>query len=195
MDIASINDRTLKVRAIVFDSGQVMWIPPVSLQTMCDVDVRLYPHDTQRCNITLGSWTNHAGSMNITIKADDYFTPLKVGNWRLVGNRTIRNEKIYDCCKDEIYPTITYELLLKRYNPMSCLAIKLPQGISFLLTLLSFWIPARCMKERLAVTTVAMLFAHATIYYIASEIGGSTAHTPYVGTWKRLFRLLIQKIR
>jgi len=163
-----------------------MWIPPVSLQTMCDVDVRMYPSDTQRCNITFGSWTNHAASMNLTVRPGgltDYETsmPITEGNWQLVSNRTIRQERVYACCKGEIYPSITYELLVKRHNPMSCLTIKLPQGISFLLTLLSFWIPASCLKGRLAVTAVAMLFAHGTIYYIANEVGGSTAHTPYAG--------------
>ncbi|XP_011688861.1 PREDICTED: fatty acid synthase-like [Wasmannia auropunctata] len=44
---------------IVFSTGDVLWVPPAQFIGLCDLDLRLWPFDTQVCNMTFGSWTYH----------------------------------------------------------------------------------------------------------------------------------------
>lgn len=41
---------------LVYEDGTVFWIPPSHFLAFCDMDLRLWPFDTQICELHLGSW-------------------------------------------------------------------------------------------------------------------------------------------
>ena len=49
----------------VDSDGNVMWLSPLVIKTMCRLNVRYFPYDAQICNITIGSWMYHGFEIDI----------------------------------------------------------------------------------------------------------------------------------
>jgi len=60
-------DMTLPMNhmAVVSYTGVIQWIPPISLETHCPIDLSYFPFDTQICKIKIGSWTYHEQSVSV----------------------------------------------------------------------------------------------------------------------------------
>ena len=57
---------TFDALAVIYSSGEVLWIPPARLTSMCKLDMTYFPFDVQECKIKIGSWTydgNQVGYM------------------------------------------------------------------------------------------------------------------------------------
>lgn len=185
--LTSATSLTANTNAIAFSNGKVMWVPPISMKTLCPVDVRHYPHDVHICNMTLGSWTFHDQLVNVSIAKKGMLegapdTRYNSG-WKLIGNKTIREERNYDCCKGQVYPSATLQLTFKRHNPVFCYAVVLPQIVSLLMTLSVFWIPAKSLKIRSGLAALAMGLSYGTINYMVEQVGSQTNQVPYAGEW------------
>ncbi|XP_064628674.1 neuronal acetylcholine receptor subunit alpha-7-like [Lineus longissimus] len=97
-------------------AGDVIWIPPVILNTACIFDYTYYPYDSQICDIKIGSWHHDGGKMNLTRGHDrvDISTYLKNNGWELVGSIPLKRNVIkYDCCP-ESYIDLTATFTIKR---------------------------------------------------------------------------------
>lgn len=44
-------------KAIVYNTGLVIWQPPAVYKSSCSIDVEYFPYDLQTCVLKLGSWT------------------------------------------------------------------------------------------------------------------------------------------
>lgn len=61
--------------------------------------------------------------------------------WDLVGNRGVRNVKIYECCKDTPYLDLKFFIRLKRKTAFYSFILLLPCALLSCLTLVIFWVP------------------------------------------------------
>lgn len=98
--------------------------------------------------------------------------------WVLVANRSMREARTYDCCKDQVYPSLTVELIIRRESTFACCTIRLPQFIAFVFIAISFFVPAK--GHRVMLLALAAILAQYTIYFVKQEVG-TTPSTPYVG--------------
>jgi len=156
-------------------------IPPMTMKTLCHVNLRRYPRDVHHCNITLGSWTFSANDLNITAEKYKEDPDDRVGDseWELKDTKITRIDKKYDCCPD-LYTTVTAEITIaRRKSSTFCYAILLPQTIAFLSTLVTFWLSPKHFKTRLMILGFSMFLCYATIHQVTSEIGIVTSGTPF----------------
>ncbi len=56
---------------LLYSSGLVFWIPPVTFKTACDMDYSYWPWDVQVCRIVIGSWTKSGDDIDILTSLDD----------------------------------------------------------------------------------------------------------------------------
>lgn len=189
-DLTKATSYAAATNAIAYSNGNIIWVPPITVKSLCDANTRHYPHDTQTCNLTFGSWTFQSQLVNISapegnllIQMDEFPQEIvKNGPWELVGNTTTRLDRIYSCCKGQIYPTNTLTLTLKRRNPAHCYTVVLPQAASLLLALLTFWIPGKKgLKNRILLAIVAISLSYASINYMLSDIGSTASGVPIAG--------------
>jgi len=101
--------------ALVYPTGKVLWIPPVTATVSCDMDFGAYPFDTQKCFFKFGSWTYHGYLLNVTLSMDtiDISNFGNHSGWQVVAEQATREDKIYPCCK-EPYPSVTFPIQLRR---------------------------------------------------------------------------------
>nr|CAD7262373.1 unnamed protein product [Timema shepardi] len=52
---------------IAYPNGNVLWVPPTQFLVFCELDLRLWPFDTQTCYMRLGSWTYDGDQVDIQI--------------------------------------------------------------------------------------------------------------------------------
>ncbi len=60
-----------KTRLIVYANGIVLWVPPTTLRTFCEVNMEEWPYDTQTCIINFGSWVYDGSKLNVTTNTDE----------------------------------------------------------------------------------------------------------------------------
>ena len=75
---------------IVSASGLVEWIPLGLFISSCELDIRWFPFDEQKCRLKFGSWTYDGSSINMTMRGGvegavnlDTYQPS--GEWFLKG--------------------------------------------------------------------------------------------------------------
>jgi len=59
-----------RVRVLIGHTGHVHWEPGGVFTTTCDIDVRYFPFDDQRCMIEFGAWAYYSARVNITSASD-----------------------------------------------------------------------------------------------------------------------------
>lgn len=134
----------------------------------CNVDVRWFPFDIQRCELKFGSWTYDGWLLDLQMSEADISGYMANGEWDLIGeygprfapkeNLTeqkspllsvaalpgvpgTRNEVFYDCCK-EPYPAVTFVVAIRRRTLYYALNLLIPCVLLSSMTLLIFVLPA-----------------------------------------------------
>ena len=64
--ISASNDLSLdsKFRVSVFSDGRIMWIPSVTWNTTCDMNLLFFPFDVQKCSVMMSSWIYSASLLD-----------------------------------------------------------------------------------------------------------------------------------
>ncbi|XP_053717814.1 cholinergic receptor, nicotinic, alpha 11 isoform X2 [Synchiropus splendidus] len=134
-------DSTFKTNVLVNSSGYAEYQPPGIFMSTCNVDVRWFPFDIQRCKLKFGSWTYDGWLLDLQVNDADISGYMANGEWDLIGVPGTRNELFYDCCK-EPYPDATYIVTIRRRTLYYALNLLIPCVLLSSMTLLIFVLPA-----------------------------------------------------
>ncbi|KAF8366410.1 unc-38 [Pristionchus pacificus] len=198
---------TISTKATLHYSGQVTWEPPAIFKSMCQIDVKWFPFDEQKCHLKFGSWTysvnlltldilendvdyqnelNEHGIMdNITVAEDgidlsDYYPSVE---WDIMSRVAKRRSKNYpSCCPQNAYYDITYYLELRRKPLFYTVNLVFPcVGISFL-TILVFYLPSDSGEK--VTLCISILVALTIFFLLLTEIIPATSITlPLIGKY------------
>ena len=70
---------------VIYEDGTVHWTPPTQFLALCDLDLRLWPFDTQNCHLRLGSWVYFGDQ--IDLQFFDSSTRTVAGDFDVSDNR------------------------------------------------------------------------------------------------------------
>jgi len=113
---------------VIRSNGHVIYVPPMMIKTHCNVNYEGWPFGEQNCTWKFGSWTYDKTDIDITAGATEYDESegtadttdiIKLDHFvdnsmiEIIGSDYIREEKGYDCCPDETYPSLTLSLQFK----------------------------------------------------------------------------------
>nr|ABS95448.1 nicotinic acetylcholine receptor alpha subunit [Ascaris suum] len=199
---------TISTKATLHYSGEVTWEPPAIFKSMCQIDVRWFPFDEQKCHLKFGSWTysedllvlelldgephyeletNEFGEVdNITIVDDgidlsDYYPSVE---WDIMSRVAIRRTKNYpSCCpQSDAYIDIMYYLELRRKPLFYTVNLVFPcVGISFL-TILVFYLPSDSGEK--VTLCISILVALTVFFLLLTEIIPATSISlPLIGKY------------
>ena len=56
---------------VIFNHGDVLWIPPAIYKSSCTIDVTYFPFDQQECKMKFGSWTFNGDQVLQTLLVAD----------------------------------------------------------------------------------------------------------------------------
>jgi len=108
--------------AIIYNTGKVLWIPPIPMKVYCQNDQKISPDPSDNyaleCSIKIGSWTYDGYHLNLTTYAGEEYMELSdmTRNSRYVVTSQAGDAletKYYDCCK-EPYVSMNYRFTIQK---------------------------------------------------------------------------------
>lgn len=150
-------DNTL---ALVYSTGQVLWVPPMTAQVSCNLSATWFPFDEQRCTLVFGSWTHDVSKIDLQIfDSPEESSAFSSSEWRLHGVHTERHVKKYPCCK-ELFPSVHVTLTMRRRACKYIVQYMLPMVSLTLMGLLTgALVPSSRADLRLLVVTLLLAFS------------------------------------
>ncbi|EFA02806.1 nicotinic acetylcholine receptor alpha 10 subunit precursor [Tribolium castaneum] len=168
------------VNCIVYEGGDVLWVPPAQFSVLCNLNLKYWPFDTQRCEMIFGSWTYNGDQIDIDPDNDGVKMELLIENseWNIVDKSLKKNMKYYACCPSP-YPDITIDLTLSRISPSYKALIVTPAFVVIILVLVNFWLPPQA-GEKLILNGCTALIICLFMLYFTQKIPTMGTHTPLI---------------
>ncbi|KAM9852479.1 neuronal acetylcholine receptor subunit alpha-7-like [Aulostomus maculatus] len=174
-------DATFKTNVLVNSSGFCEYLPPGIFISTCNVDVRWFPFDIQRCELKFGSWTFDGWLLDIQMKEADVSGYMPNGEWDLVEVPGGRHEVFYDCCT-EPYPDITFVVTLRRRTLFYALNLLIPCVLLSSMTLLVFLLPANS-GEKISLGITVLLSLTVFMLMVAEIMPATSDSVPLIGQY------------
>ncbi|KAE9550062.1 hypothetical protein FO519_006726 [Halicephalobus sp. NKZ332] len=142
----------------ITNDGFVQWAPPAKVHSICRMRTEFFPFDDQHCALEFGSWIYDSTQMDLQmLERYDGKAPFTIdsytenGEWEIVANRTKRLIR----GRNSIYPTIVFEIHLRRRMLYFLYNIIVPCIMLSILTITQFILPCEsCEKITLGLTVL-----------------------------------------
>ncbi|XP_045573712.1 CHRNA7-FAM7A fusion protein-like [Salmo salar] len=82
-------DATFKSYVLVNSSGFCEYLPPGIFSSACNVDMRWFPFDIQRCELKFGSWTFDGWLLDLQMQEADLSGYMSNGEWELLVESSV----------------------------------------------------------------------------------------------------------
>uniref|UniRef100_A0A667Z9P3 Neuronal acetylcholine receptor subunit alpha-7 n=1 Tax=Myripristis murdjan TaxID=586833 RepID=A0A667Z9P3_9TELE len=174
-------DATFKTNVLVNSSGFCEYLPPGIFVSTCNVDVRWFPFDIQRCELKFGSWTFDGWLLDIQMKEADVSGYMPNGEWDLLEVPGGRNEVFYDCCA-EPYPDVTFVVTLRRRTLYYALNLLIPCVLLSSMTLVVFLLPANS-GEKISLGITVLLSLTVFMLMVAEIMPATSDSVPLIGQY------------
>uniref|UniRef100_A0A672YTE8 Uncharacterized protein n=1 Tax=Sphaeramia orbicularis TaxID=375764 RepID=A0A672YTE8_9TELE len=174
-------DATFKTNILVNSSGFCEYLPPGIFVSTCNVDVRWFPFDIQRCELKFGSWTFDGWLLDIQMKEADVSGYMPNGEWDLLEVPGGRHEVFYDCCV-EPYPDVTFVVTLRRRTLFYALNLLIPCVLLSSMTLLVFLLPANS-GEKISLGITVLLSLTVFMLMVAEIMPATSDSVPLIGQY------------
>lgn len=166
---------------LLFNSGDVLWVPPAQFGVFCEMDLTHWPFDTQNCSFVFGSWTYHSLALNLDMETTAFHEmDLQIENseWLILNISSTKHDKKYACC-EELYPDVTLSIQIQRRSPTYKLVVITPATVVVLLLLAGFWLPATS-GEKIILNGVVAVIITLLMLYFAQQLPVMAFATPLV---------------
>nr|XP_020462948.1 neuronal acetylcholine receptor subunit alpha-7-like isoform X2 [Monopterus albus] len=174
-------DATFKTNVLVNSSGFCEYQPPGIFISTCNVDVRWFPFDIQRCELKFGSWTFDGLLLDIQMQEADVSRYMPNGEWDLLEVPGDRHEVFYDCCA-EPYPDVTFVVTLRRRTLFYTLNLLIPSALLSSMTLLVFLLPANS-GEKISLGITVLLSLTVFMLMVAEIMPATSDSVPLIGQY------------
>ncbi|KAK0428205.1 hypothetical protein QR680_010672 [Steinernema hermaphroditum] len=154
----------------ILNTGDMQWAPPAKIYSICKLDVTYFPFDDQFCMLEFGSWIYDQSQLDVQIvdrydgKAPftkDSFT--ENGEWEIVANRTRKVLR----GRQSVYPTIVFEMHLRRRVLFFMYNIVAPCAMLSILTMMQFMLP--CESGEKVTLGLTVLLAYSVFSFNIAE--------------------------
>ncbi|XP_056299947.1 neuronal acetylcholine receptor subunit alpha-7-like isoform X3 [Pseudoliparis swirei] len=174
-------DASFKTNVLVNSSGFCEYLPPGIFVSTCNVDVRWFPFDIQRCELKFGSWTFDGWLLDLQMKEADVSGYMTNGEWDLVEVPGGRHEVFYDCCP-EPYPDVTFVVTLRRRTLFYALNLLMPCVLLSSMTLVVFLLPANS-GEKISLGITVLLSLTVFMLMVAEIMPATSDSVPLIGQY------------
>ncbi|VDM38213.1 unnamed protein product [Toxocara canis] len=154
----------------ILSNGDLQWAPPAKVYSICKLDVTFFPFDDQFCVLEFGSWIYDQSQLDVQIMerydGKDPFTKdsfTENGEWEIVANRTRKLLR----GRQTVFPTIVFELHLRRRMLYFLYNIIAPCVMLSILTMMQFMLP--CESGEKVTLGLTVLLAYSVFSFNIAE--------------------------
>ncbi|XP_067652059.1 neuronal acetylcholine receptor subunit alpha-7-like [Haliotis asinina] len=152
---------------VIESSGHVLWEPGFIATTICTVNIKYFPFDTQKCSVNITSWMTSNASLQIYstrgISLDAY---TENGEFEITDSWVQKTFFPMTYITNETLEGLAFWVVLKRRTTFYWLCLVSPLLVFPLLSPLSFLVPADSgEKTTLAITSLLSIFVFMSSIY------------------------------
>ena len=159
----------------VWSDGTTFWSRPAIYKVICSfTDVEDFPYDTLSCVMDFSGWARSGLFVNY-IPGDLVFLGSSAVNDDIAefnvnreGCRSFKTDYFYECCPDEPWPTISFEISAKRSSTPYTRGLVLPYVAITFMSFTTLWLDPDC-GERIGYSATLFLSLIA-VDFIASDM-------------------------
>uniref|UniRef100_A0A915J6H1 Neurotransmitter-gated ion-channel ligand-binding domain-containing protein n=1 Tax=Romanomermis culicivorax TaxID=13658 RepID=A0A915J6H1_ROMCU len=141
INVDSNFDSTYHSNVVVYSNGKIVWIPPGNLRSSCNIDIKWFPFDDQKCYLKFGSWTYNGFKLDLRemSKNIDISEYIENGEWALIDVPVERNVRRYhyDSAPEE-FIDLKFYLHLRRRTLYYAFNMIVPSLLILLMTILEY---------------------------------------------------------
>ncbi|KAK9876611.1 hypothetical protein WA026_013989, partial [Henosepilachna vigintioctopunctata] len=167
---------------LVYENGEILWVPPCQFTVLCDLNLRYWPFDVQTCNLKFGSWTYSGDLIDLELYNDkaeiERELIIESTEWELVSTSMKKSSKYYSCCP-EAYPDISANITISRRSPSYKAVIVTPAFAILILILTTFWLPPNAGEKIILNGCVALMICMFLLYF-TQKIPAMGSHIPLI---------------
>ncbi|XP_055333973.1 acetylcholine receptor subunit alpha-like 1 isoform X2 [Paramacrobiotus metropolitanus] len=184
---------TLKTRAVVRYTGELIWEPPAIYRSYCMIFVEYFPYDEQTCRLKFGTWSYDGFKINLLplhgyvddnttipdgMDLSEYYLSIE---WDIMKVTAKRSAISYSCCP-EPYIDITYEFSIRRKTMYFTVNMIFPcVAISFL-TVLVFYLPSDS-GEKITLSISVLMSLTVFFLLLAENVPPTSLAVPLIGKY------------
>lgn len=105
----------------LYSNGNILWVRPTTYSFSCQLSLKDFPFDKQKCTMTFGSWKYNSNYLDVRPFNDSLkFSNISIdkdfshNEWNIVDKYVIHKDIEYLCCPGELWPNSFYTIVLKR---------------------------------------------------------------------------------
>jgi len=176
--------------AKIRNNGMVQLGAQALLKSFCRVDIRLFPYDTQKCNLTFASWNRDSSIFNITKKdAGDSkghsFVNASNGEWEVIEFPAFNTLSSYKLGNDEsgngsFYAEVTFQLTLQRKPTFIKVYLIFPCILLVWISSLTFVLPIES-GEKVNLSVTILLSVIVFLLLVSENIPRTSDGIPTLG--------------
>uniref|UniRef100_UPI00358F72F0 neuronal acetylcholine receptor subunit alpha-7-like n=1 Tax=Myxine glutinosa TaxID=7769 RepID=UPI00358F72F0 len=174
-------DGTFHTSVLCNYTGGCQYIPPGILRSTCEVNVRWFPFDIQRCDLKFGSWTHDGWLVELHLLPVDLSGYTPNGEWELVGVPGKLNLLFYNCCAAP-YPDITFTITIRRRTLYYALNLLVPCVLISSLSLFVFLLPAES-GEKISLGITVLLSLTVFMLLVAEIMPATSDSVPLIAQY------------
>lgn len=158
MDAAGGLEKYKTKVALSFD-GNNSWMAPAMFQSICDIDIKYFPFDEQKCHLKFASWAYDVSKLDVYVNHKE--TGLLEGiyqpsnEWDLMSVDAVRNEVHYPCCPYP-YSEVLVTLNLERRSRYYVINLVFPCALIACMVFFTFVLPPECGERVSLCITILM---------------------------------------
>ncbi|KAK6179887.1 hypothetical protein SNE40_012140 [Patella caerulea] len=173
-----------KSNCVIYNTGEVNWIPPAIYQSSCTIDVMYFPFDQQICHMKFGSWTFRGDSLRYVFKGDrnklDLTDYLKSGTWDIIDcPGEIVN--VTDLSSGKIEQQIIFKFILRRKTLFYTVNLIIPCVLISFVSVCVFALPADAGEK--ITLCISILLALVVFLLLISKILPPSLKIPLIAKY------------
>lgn len=167
-----------KTLVTVNQNGTHHWYSPATYISTCQMNVREFPFDTQKCKLKFGSWVFDAKKIVLSSDNSPFITEkyLNSSEWDIISMSSKLNTVHYDCCPHP-YLDLTFTFVMRRRSLYYVFNIIAPCIVLVLIVLFCFLLPVKS-GERLTLNITVMLSLAIFLQFLSQLLPKTADSTP-----------------
>ncbi|XP_060555514.1 neuronal acetylcholine receptor subunit alpha-10-like isoform X2 [Ruditapes philippinarum] len=170
-------------RAYVSPTGMVSYNFPTVAKSICRVNVKYFPFDTQECALQFGSWSHHGNEIDIVNRnangdLDNY---IDNAEWTVQTIPVERHVLYYNCCP-EPYPDVTFYIVMKRRPAFYLLTMIFPCILTSCVAAMGFLLPTES-GEKVSLEITVLLSLAVFLLLVSESLPPSSDNFPIIGSY------------
>ncbi|XP_061164478.1 neuronal acetylcholine receptor subunit alpha-7-like [Saccostrea echinata] len=170
-------------RPIVHHNGSVNYLFSTILDSVCRINVRYFPIDTQVCPLKFASWSYSGVDLDFYPKTQsvdmEYY--ITHNEWEVTSAHVKRNTVFYKCCP-EPFPDVTFYLKIRRKPFFYIVSVLFPCMLTSSIATLGFLLPPES-GEKISLNVTVLLSLAVFLLMVTDQLPASSEHFPYVGMY------------